>query len=197
MVFYWSSSCPPLNPLITFLCSKCSCSPYSFLPWARRERIEKGEVEDMLWVCSLKSSQASYSSDPVLLRAHCPQPWGTWAAGVPCSLLLPVILGLAPDKENSFEMAFHIFAVCILSTWHWLWYAKVATDSEKNRFILRELHHYFLTLMLFSSTKGLKIGTLAVVYEQYVSIGYLGVCGLVSHTSSGIQVCLRKHWDIT
>lgn len=60
--------------------SKCSCSPYRFLQWARRERIERGEVEDMPWVYRLQSSQATYSSTLVLLRAHCLQPLRTASA---------------------------------------------------------------------------------------------------------------------
>lgn len=114
------------------------------------------EVQDVPWIYGLQSFQATYSSPPVQLRAHCLQPLGTacpsfqtdqkkgqnplygmnmgytvtrdpgmtemnvqesrdrasgeptWAPGVPCSLTLPVILGLAPDKEERFEIAFHI-----------------------------------------------------------------------------------------
>lgn len=75
----------------------------------------------------------------------------TWDPGVPCSLPLPVILILAPDKEGSSEIAFQI-----LQTAHYLYQSDTDCGMQRlwlivkqKSFILKELYHDLLTLILF------------------------------------------------
>lgn len=87
MVFYRSSSCPPLNPLITSL---CSCSPYRFLlePGGKglkrvRWRICCGfaawkaprQTTALLLCCSGLTALSPWGPELQVCPAHCPFQW--------------------------------------------------------------------------------------------------------------------------